>query len=161
MKKPMLYVITLAAILFLSACGAASNTPDAAAGLNDGEPGSSVAAETPDEAPRGVSARVTEASNSGLTLELNHTAEEDYGYSSDFRLDKKTGDAWLSVPVVVKGNYGFNDIAYELPAGASSEWFVDWEWLYGKPDACEYRITKTIFVIPYKPYDLSAEFRIP
>ena len=159
--KTLFFVFTLAAILFLSGCGAASNTPAGAAGLGDVQPGSSAAAETPSEAPQGVSARVTEASAAGLTLELSNATEEGYIFSSDFRLDKKTGDAWLSVPVVVKGNYGFNDIAYELPAGASSEWFVDWEWLYGKPDAGEYRITKTIFVIPYKPYDLSAEFRIP
>ena len=63
----------------------------------------------------------------------------------DFVLTRHEGEAWKSVPVIVEGDYGFQDIAYSIAKESATELEVDWEWLYGKLEPGEYRLGKRVF----------------
>lgn len=71
------------------------------------------------------------------------TGELEFG--DDFKLETLKGSEWEEVPIVVEGDYGFNGIAYNITPGENTEKELDWEWLYGKISAGEYRICKEIF----------------
>ena len=76
-------------------------------------------------------------------------------YGDDFVIERREGDKWESISVVVEGDYGFHDIAYTLTPDApdehgyvtgqaTAEAVIDWEWLYGKLLPGEYRIGKSV-----------------
>ncbi|SKC81970.1 immunoglobulin-like domain-containing protein [Maledivibacter halophilus] len=83
-------------------------------------------------------------SSSGLTLAIENNSNSQCIYGEYFWLEKKINGSWYQVPVAIDGNYGFNDIGYDLASGDDGEWAVDWEWLYGSLDTGEYRIVKDI-----------------
>lgn len=103
-------------------------------------------------------------SSTGLTVIIENHSDKDTIYGKDFLLEKKIKDTWYQVPVELKGNFGFNDIGYDLTPSESSEWTVEWEWLYGKLDPGEYRIVKDISLLrktgDYTEYHLIANFTI-
>ena len=70
------------------------------------------------------------------------TAELSFG--ENFKLQKKDGDHWQEVPVVIEGEYAFNDIAYNIQMNDTTRYEYDWEWLYGTLEPGEYRIETTI-----------------
>ena len=101
------------------------------------------------EIPRiGLYLTLKEISPAGATLVFQqYDADAPTGeltYGDDFTLEIQQGDAWESIPVIVKGDYGFNSIAYTIPAGESTETRMSWEWLYGELPPGEYRIGKTV-----------------
>lgn len=112
----------------------------------------------------GVTMTVKEGtvSSTGLSLIFENNSESRCIYGEAFVLEKKLDDKWYEVPVVLEGDYGFEDIGYELNPGDQREWTVDWEWLYGSLDAGEYRIVKDILDFRergnYDTYYLAAEF---
>lgn len=87
-------------------------------------------------------------SSTGATLVFNQydadapTGELEYG--EDFVIEQQRNGKWESVPVTVKGDYGFNAIAYMITAGDTTKKELDWEWLYGALAPGEYRIQKTV-----------------
>lgn len=103
-------------------------------------------------------------SETGLTVTLKNDSDKHCIYGESFSLEKKIGDYWYQVPVVLEENFGFNSIGYDLAASTEDEWTVDWEWLYGSLDAGEYRIIKDILDFreagDYDEYILSSEFTI-
>jgi hypothetical protein len=105
-----------------------------------------------------------EASPTGLTVEMENNSDKDCIYGEYFWLEKKIEGEWYELPVVIEGNYGFNDIGYDLPSGAASQWTVDWEGLYGSLEQGEYRIVKDILVFrgtgDYDTYYMAVEFYI-
>ncbi|NLK52824.1 MAG: copper amine oxidase N-terminal domain-containing protein [Syntrophomonadaceae bacterium] len=119
----------------------------------------------------GVSMTVKEgtASPTGLTVGFENNSNSQCIYGNNFCLEKKINGSWYQVPFAIDGNYGFNDIGYDLAAGAEGEWTVNWDWLYGGLDTGEYRLVKDILEIQfisfrgpgkYDTYYLAAEFTI-
>ncbi|MDQ0160448.1 immunoglobulin-like domain-containing protein [Alkalibacillus salilacus] len=159
MKRQFWLVFCIGMVLILlSGCGGSNNSSKEA----DWE---STTYETVNNLD-GVSMSVKEgtASPAGLTVILKNNSEKQCVYGEYFSLEKKVNGKWYQVPVAIDGNYGFNDIGYDLDSSAISEWTVDWEWLYGSLDTGDYRIVKDIldFREPgdYDKYYLSAEFTI-
>lgn len=62
----------------------------------------------------------------------------------DFSLQRRKDGQWEEVPVAIEGSYGFNAVAYLLPAGEKMEQELKWEWLYGQLSPGEYRIGKGV-----------------
>ena len=99
-----------------------------------------------------------------LTVVFENNSDNHCIYGEFFALEKKIKGKWYQVPVTINGNYGFNDIGYELTSGEKEEFKVDWEWLYGSLDAGSYRIIKDILDFrstgDFDEYYLAAEFTI-
>lgn len=53
-------------------------------------------------------------------------------------------NGWKEVDYVIKDNIGWTMEAWLIPENSTSEWEVDWEWLYGKLPVGKYRIGKEI-----------------
>lgn len=64
-------------------------------------------------------------------------------YGDDFTLEVQKNDVWESVPTILE-TYGFNSIAYCIPAGETVEQPCDWSWLYGTLAPGSYRIKKSV-----------------
>lgn len=101
---------------------------------------------------------------SGLTAIIENESDKQCTYGEYFSLEKESAGTWYQVPVILEDNYGFNEIGFDLPPGDVQEWTADWEWLYGKLDAGNYRIVKDILDVrqpgDYDTYYLAAEFTI-
>ncbi|WP_069999945.1 immunoglobulin-like domain-containing protein [Cellulosilyticum sp. I15G10I2] len=104
------------------------------------------------------------ASSTGLIVVFENKSDNQCIYGEHFLLEKKINERWYQVPVVIDGNYGFNDIGYDLASGDTREWTVDWNWLYGSLNTGEYRIVKDILNFrdtgDYDMYYLAAAFII-
>ncbi|UNC92602.1 immunoglobulin-like domain-containing protein [Candidatus Contubernalis alkaliaceticus] len=104
------------------------------------------------------------ASSTGLTVTFKNNSNSQCIYGDYFWLEKKINERWYQVPVAIEGDYGFNDIGYDLRSEDNGEWAVDWDWLYGSLDTGEYRIVKNIMDFKssgdYDTYYLTAEFSI-
>lgn len=113
----------------------------------------------------GVNMKISgEVSPTALTIVMENNSDKNCLYGDYFRLEKKIEGRWYQIPVAIDGNYGFNDIGYDLPSGEVSEWEVDWEWLYGSLEPGEYRIIKDVLEFKdtgdYDTYYLAVEFSI-
>lgn len=91
-----------------------------------------------------MSAEKGTVSSTGLNLYFKNNSSLDYIFGDYFCLEKRIEGCWYQVPIVVEGNYAFNDIGYPLASGDDSELTVDWEWLYGSLGKGDYRIIKDI-----------------
>ncbi|WP_047985871.1 immunoglobulin-like domain-containing protein [Ornithinibacillus californiensis] len=158
--KRMLYslffitIFITISVLLLSACGSEQTADE-----KDWELTTYEAVNTLD----GVTMNVKEetVSATGLTVTFENNTDKQCIYSEDFLLEKKIDGKWYQVPVILD-NYGFNEPGYEI--NPSSEWTVDWEWLYGSLDSGEYRIVKSVLGFrgtgDYDEHHLTAEFTI-
>jgi len=103
-------------------------------------------------------------SPNGLTLTIENNSDINCLYGQFFLLEKKLDDKWYEVPVTIEGDYGFEDIGYELAPGDKQEWETDWQWLYGSLDKGRYRIIKDILDFrgtgDFDTHYLAAEFTI-
>lgn len=80
-----------------------------------------------------------------------------------YMIERKEGSEWKEVPVVLDGEYAFEEIAYLIEKNKETVQEVNWEWLYGKLEPGEYRIRKQVddFVetgMGNKSYTLYARF---
>lgn len=100
----------------------------------------------------------------GVILIFENNTNDDFIYGEHFIIEKKIDGKWYEVPVTIDGNYGFNDIGYELSPGEKKELELDWKWLYGELKAFKYRIVKGIIKLESsrdsKEDYLAAEFSI-
>lgn len=100
----------------------------------------------------------------GLTVVFQNNSNSECIYGEYFYLERKQDGNWYQVPVTIKENYGFEDIAYILSPNDETEWEVDWDWLYGSLESGEYRIIKDVLELneseEYDTYYLAAEFKI-
>ncbi|SMP59232.1 immunoglobulin-like domain-containing protein [Anoxynatronum buryatiense] len=103
-------------------------------------------------------------STTGLTVVFENNSDNHVIYGEYFSLEEKSNNKWYQVPVTIDGDYGFNDIGYNLTSGENEEFIVDWEWLYGSLHAGEYRIVKDILDFrntgDFDSYYVAAEFTI-
>jgi hypothetical protein len=147
-------------LILLSGCGSYSNSKSNEA--TDWEP---TIYETVNNID-GVTMVVKEGtvSPTGLTVTFENNSDKQCTYGDYFLLEKKIKGRWYQVPVALDGNYGFNDIGYDLASSDVREWTVVWDWLYGSLDIGEYRIVKDILDFrkagDYDKYYLTAEFTV-
>ncbi|MDE6661873.1 MAG: hypothetical protein K2K46_00890 [Lachnospiraceae bacterium] len=105
-------------------------------------------------------------SQSGATLVFDQydaeapTGELDHG--QEFVLELLNDGKWEEAPITIDGEYGFNALAYMIPAGERTEVELRWEWLYGELAAGEYRIKKSVMDFrgsgDFDEYTLYAQF---
>ena len=65
---------------------------------------------------------------------------KELGFSDAFVLEKKLGDWYEELPVVIDGDYGFNAPLYNIPIEDFVTHHYDWEWLYGSLEPGDYRL---------------------
>uniref|UniRef100_UPI0006CF5703 immunoglobulin-like domain-containing protein n=1 Tax=Clostridium sp. NkU-1 TaxID=1095009 RepID=UPI0006CF5703 len=97
-----------------------------------------------------------------ITVCINYSADDPAIFGEDYILEVKDGQKWYPLPV--KDNIMFTSMGYGLKKGSSFPWSTDFEILYGKLSAGQYRIIKGIRIEPQqetpKEYFISAEFSI-
>ena len=78
----------------------------------------------------------------GATIIITDLSGKNNTYGEEYRIDKLENNEWKELPVVVKGNYGWNSIGYHVGKDNKLELEINWEWLYGKLEQGTYRIVK-------------------
>lgn len=79
----------------------------------------------------------------GATIIITDTSNRKNIYGESYRIDKKDNGVWIELTPIIE-NYGFNDIGYYADENNELELNINWEWLYGELEICEYRIVKDI-----------------
>lgn len=79
----------------------------------------------------------------GLTVVFENDSNKTIIFGEKYILETRADDTWYEVPVLIE-NYNLGDIGYELANRQTRELDVNWEFLYGKLEAGEYRIIKDI-----------------
>ncbi len=105
-------------------------------------------------------------SPAGATLVFHQYDEEaptgELNYGDAFVLEVLKNNRWEEIPVVVDGNYGFHDVAYNIPNKDTVTQELDWTWLYGTLVPGNYRIKKEIMDYrksgDFNNYTLYAQF---
>lgn len=175
MKKYLyLFICTLVAFVFLAGCtnnnsitpqkqnNGTKTAKNSAEEITNWEP---TAYENVNDF-EGVTMTVKEGtvSSTGLTVVFENISDRECIYGEYFCLEKNRDGKWYQIPVIIDGNYGFDDIGYNLTRRGVGEWPVNWEWLYGSLDAGQYRIVKDVLVFEdsgeYNVYYLATEFSI-
>ena len=103
-------------------------------------------------------------SSTGIELIIINETNSELIYGSYYRLEVNSNDTWYEVPVTVEGEYAFTSIGYIIAPGTRQNFRTDWEWLYGRLRAGNYRIIKDVLDFrgtgDYDKYYLLAEFVI-
>lgn len=103
---------------------------------------------TPEVDEWGVSFSVKDVTLTGLTIVCTQEGGAPTGElttGSYYVVEKLYGDKWAeAVRVPQEYEVGWTMEAWLIPTNATSEWEVDWEWLYGKLSAGQYRIGKEL-----------------
>ncbi len=81
---------------------------------------------------------------------------------TEFALEILNDGKWEEAPITIEGEYGFNAVAFMIPAGERTEVELPWEWLYGELEAGEYRVKKSVMDFrgsgDYDKYTVYAQF---
>ena len=118
----------------------------------------------------GLTAEGHNVTSSGLTIRFSvwdpALSDGELQFGSEFELEKLDGSDWISVPVIIEGDYAFTAEACLIskdPDDPGTEYEVNWEWLYGKLSPGDYRIRKTVMDFrgagDYKEYPVYVYFR--
>ena len=135
MKKLIAFV--LMSLLMLSLAGCSSTHDD------DRQ-------QTGDAAPNrwGVTLVTEQVTETGLTLVCHHSGGEDVvelNTGSYYVVQQLKDDLWVDVEFAPqKYDIAWTMEAWMIPKEDTISWDVNWEWLYGKLPAGEYRIGKEI-----------------
>ena len=95
----------------------------------------------------GLSINIGNVSQTGAELyfaQYEGNPKGNLQYSDDFIIEKFDSGEWIDAPIVLEGDYGFNDIAYLIANNDVTDFKIDWEWLYGELEPGEYRIGKEV-----------------
>ena len=97
---------------------------------------------------RGVYVEVLAGSltTEGLTLRWVNETDFEGVYGKAFLLERYLENTWTPVPVVIEGNYGFEDIGYMLSSQGEALEEIHWAWLYGALEEGSYRMIKEIYM---------------
>ena len=114
----------------------------------------------------GLSLSLKNISRSGATLVFDQYDAEaptgDLDHGQEFVLELLKDGKWEEAPIAIDGEYGFEALAFMIPAGERTEVELPWEWLYGELAAGEYRIKKRVMDFrgtgDYDVYTLYARF---
>lgn len=97
----------------------------------------------------GLILSVKNVTTTGLTLVVTQSGGQPSGRLSTgtpYRLDVLVGETWeavaeLPLPEGVDGR-AWNSLAYNIPQERSTEFKVDWNWIYGELPSGRYRLVK-------------------
>ncbi len=110
----------------------------------------------------GVTMTVESADDTKITVRINNSADEPMMFGEYYILEVKDSQKWYSLPF--NDNIMFTSIGYGINKGDSKQWSTDFEILYGRLSAGQYRIIKSISPElqreTSKQYFISAEFSI-
>ncbi|HBW13988.1 MAG TPA: hypothetical protein DEF30_09240 [Proteiniclasticum sp.] len=101
-----------------------------------------------EEIVEGITMKLAEGTVSpqGLELEFLNTTDREALFGEDFILRKLVQNQYEDLPVVIEGDYGFEDIGYGLPKGEKVFHEVEWVWLYGDLEEGIYQLEKKIIL---------------
>jgi len=94
----------------------------------------------------GLTLKAESVTPSGATLVFEQSGGSPTGSletGEPYVIQTKKDDDWVDVEVIAE-DYGWNSVAWKINKGGRTEFEVNWEWLYGKLPAGEYRIGKTV-----------------
>ena len=134
MKKYLIMILVLTLVCAITACGVKSDK------VHNKTDGAENWAED-----WGITLSVRDASTTGLTLVCSQSggiAEGSLETGSEYWLEKNENGNWVEVKT--QNEAVWNMMAYLIPSNTTTEWTVDWSWLYGELSAGTYRISKTI-----------------
>lgn len=145
-KKMIIQSVCLLVFFLLTGCN----------GPNQMEP-SDEPAKTPSSIPlagegeeifEGITMKLVEGTVSpkGLELEFLNTTDREALFGEDFILRKFVQNQYEDLPVIIEGDYGFEDIGYGLPKGEKVFHGVEWVWLYGDLEEGIYQLEKKIIL---------------
>lgn len=95
--------------------------------------------------------------NASAVVVITDLEDEHYVYGAWFRIDEKVDDNWVELEPI-DDDHGFIDLGYLVNEDNTLELKHDWEDLYGKLDAGEYRLVKSVY--DQKEMFFSVEFKI-
>lgn len=101
-----------------------------------------------EEIIEGITMKLVEGTVSpqGLELEFLNITDREALFGEDFILRKLVQNQYEDLPVVIEGDYGFEDIGYGLPKGEKVLHEVEWVWLYGELEEGTYQLEKKIIL---------------
>lgn len=94
----------------------------------------------------GITLSATDVTPAGLTIICKHTTAEEQGElttGSPYWLQLYEDDLWQNVHYLPL-EYDWTMEAWIIPQNDTTEWAVDWVWLYGELPSGQYRIAKTV-----------------
>lgn len=97
--------------------------------------------------------------SNGLTVVITDKSDPPHTFGEWYELKVMENGRWSDVPVVIDGDYGFNDIGLEPDDNGRLELAIDWQWLYGSLEPGTYKIIKALYIDGDFSY-FSAEFEI-
>lgn len=94
----------------------------------------------------GCTVSVKDVTPEGCTVVFQNQTGGEIQYGDDFSLEKLNPEVneWWPVPIALKEDWGFYDIAYLLEDKKDRDCVVDWSWLYGSLEEGNYRIIKSV-----------------
>ena len=101
-----------------------------------------------EEIVEGITMKIVDGTVSpqGLELEFLNETDREALFGEDFILRKLVQDRYQDLPVIVEGDYGFEDIGYGLPRGEKVLHEMNWVWLYGELEEGTYQLEKKIIL---------------
>lgn len=162
MKRKFVCTILFLA-LCLTACGSHNNFE------KDNKPDSISSIQYDDTKVNEIGLSISIGNISRTSAELSFKQHDgnpkgDLEYGEDFIIEKIENGIWIEVPIVVEGDYGFDDIAHQIVKEGVTDFEINWEWLYGELEPGEYRIGKGVIDFvetgSYDKYMISGHFII-
>lgn len=101
-----------------------------------------------EEIVEGITMKIVDGTVSpqGLELEFLNDTDREALFGEEFLLRKLAENQYQDLPVVIEGDYGFEDIGYGLPKGEKVFHEVEWVWLYGDLEEGIYQLEKKIIL---------------
>ncbi len=130
MKKFLVLLLASALVFALAACGEDNSATDGAEGWAK---------------DWGITLSVREVSPTGLTLICTQSggiAEGSLETGSEYRIEKMENGNWVDVKP--QGEAVWDMMSHLIASNNTTEWTIDWGWLYGELSPGTYRICKTV-----------------
>ena len=116
--------------------------------------------ESENEAP--VRMTVTEVTSVSATILMENRSDQYFWYGDAYHLEQWDAEKGVWEPVPESDSCAWEDLAYHLPAGDSSEWRADWTARYGALTPGTYRMVKEVYEgqESSREYTVAAEFSL-
>lgn len=147
MKRKIILLMAVISVLF-SFTGCIKASTEKPSGETPESPSSLPLAGEGEEIFEGITMKLVEDSVSpqGLELAFLNTTDREALFGEDFILRKLEEDQYEDLPVILEGDYGFEDIGYGLPKGETVFHEMNWIWLYGNLEEGIYQLEKKIIL---------------
>lgn len=145
-KKRIVESLCLLMLLLFTGCSGPNQTESS--GELPKPPSSLPLEKEGEEIVEGITMKLVEGTVSpqGLELEFLNITDREALFGEDFILRKLVQNQYEDLPVVIEGDYGFEDIGYGLPKGEKVLHEVEWVWLYGDLEEGIYQLEKKIIL---------------